>query len=111
MPALRTRPRRRFLGVTQLVPQLLHAQRHRDTLGVLDRSAVIGGDREARHGRKRTRARRTFAGTAGAKQGIQGSLREPANVAGCTGFEPCRIAQRRVEGPRRRVFDIERASL
>jgi hypothetical protein len=58
-PAQRTRPRRRSLGVPQLIPQFLLSQRHRDTLGVIDRSAVIAGDIEARHGPKRTR--RTYA--------------------------------------------------
>ena len=62
-PSLAPRPRlrRRGLGVTQLVRQFLHSQRHRDTLGVVDRSALIGGDREARHSHKRRRNRRGYA--------------------------------------------------
>jgi hypothetical protein len=56
----RMRLRRRRVGVTQLVQQLLRSQCHRDTLGEIDRSAVIGGDREARHSHKGTRAHRTL---------------------------------------------------
>jgi hypothetical protein len=63
-PPARMPLRRCRVGVTQLVQQLLRSQRHRDTLGVIDRSAVIGGDREARHSRKGTRARRTHAARA-----------------------------------------------
>ena len=42
--------------------ELLLLQRHRDTLGVIDRSAVVGGDGDARHTRKRTHARWSRAG-------------------------------------------------
>src|SRR6476659_6781785 len=48
------RPRPHGFGITKLPQQFLLLQRHRDTLGVIDRSAVIGGDRDARHSRKPT---------------------------------------------------------
>jgi len=54
--------RQHGFGITQLPPQFLVLQRHRDTLGVIDRSALIGGDREPRHSRKRTHSRRSCAG-------------------------------------------------
>ena len=54
--------RQHGFGITQLPPQFLVLQRHRDTLGVIDRSALIGGDREPRHSRKRTHSRRSRAG-------------------------------------------------
>ena len=63
------RPRRHAFGITRLPPQFLLVQRHRDTLGVIDRSAVIGGDREARHSRKRTHTRRRDAADASAPHG------------------------------------------
>ncbi|HXQ86118.1 MAG TPA: hypothetical protein VN746_05540, partial [Gaiella sp.] len=43
-------------------------QRHRDTLGVIDRSALIGGDREFRHSRKRTSIRQSYARRASVRQ-------------------------------------------
>jgi hypothetical protein len=55
-------PRQHGFGITQLPPQFLVLQRHRDTLGVIDRSALIGGDREARHSHKRTSTRSSHAG-------------------------------------------------
>jgi hypothetical protein len=59
-PSLRARRvRRRGLGITQLVQQLLASQRRRDTLGVIDGSAVVGGDGNACHGGKRTRTHGT----------------------------------------------------
>ena len=60
------RPSHHGFGITQLPPQFLLLQRHRDKLGVIDRSAVIGGDREARHPRRRTYTRRSYAGRASA---------------------------------------------
>jgi adenylate kinase family enzyme len=53
-PAGLTLPRRYGPAVTQLGPQLLLPQRHRDTLGVIaDRSAVVGDDGDPGHSRKR----------------------------------------------------------
>jgi len=53
----RMRHRRHGLSVAKLPPDLLFSQRHRDTLGVVDRSAVKGGDGDS-HRRKRTRRAR-----------------------------------------------------
>ena len=55
-------PRQHGFGITQLPPQFLVLQRHRDTLGVIDRSALIGGDRDPRHSHKRTSTRPSHAG-------------------------------------------------
>jgi hypothetical protein len=76
------RPRQHAFGITQLPPQFLFIQRHRDTLGVIDRSALIGGDREARHTRKRTHTRRRYAGRASLSD--EQTAHRPAVVANRT---------------------------
>ena len=67
-PAPPARPRQHGFGITQLPPEFLVLQRHRDTLGVIDRSALIGGDREFRHSRKRTSIRQSYARRASVRQ-------------------------------------------
>ena len=67
-PAPPARPRQHGFGITQLPPEFLALQRHRDTLGVIDRSALIGGDREFRHSRKRTSIRQSYARRASVRQ-------------------------------------------
>jgi len=77
------RPTQRGFGIAQLPPHFLFLQRDRDTLGVIDRSAVISGYREARHIAASVRT------PAGAMQGRVCSSVGAAEVGACDLGEGC----------------------